>query len=83
MLARVLMREMAETMARVNEIMIYSAFGWGDAEKRNVVTGEDIGQYVAYLISDAASAVRGETVHLRNRDDVQARWGGTSLSSFN
>ena len=39
MLARVLMQEMAETKARVNEVVIYSAFGWGDAEKKNIVTG--------------------------------------------
>jgi enoyl-[acyl-carrier-protein] reductase (NADH) len=69
MLARVLMKEMAETTARINEV-IYSAFGWGDAEKRNTVTGEDIGRYVAYLASDAASEIRGETVHLRTRDAV-------------
>ncbi len=66
MLARVLMKEMAETRARVNELVIYSAFGWKDAEQRNRVTGEDIGRYVVYLISDAGSGVRGETIHLRS-----------------
>jgi enoyl-[acyl-carrier-protein] reductase (NADH) len=71
MLAKVLMKEMAETRARVNEVVLYSAFGWGDAERRNTVTGEDIGRYVAYLVSDTGSEVRGETVHLRALDDVR------------
>jgi hypothetical protein len=71
MLAKVLMKEMAETRARVNEVVIYSAFGWGDAEQRNTVTGEDIGQYVAYLVSDAGSGVRGETIHLRRLEKNQ------------
>ena len=70
MLARVLMKEMVETRARVNEVVVYSAFGWGDAEKRNVVTGEDIGRYVAYLVSDAGSETRGQTLHLRTLEDV-------------
>jgi 3-oxoacyl-[acyl-carrier protein] reductase len=70
MLAKVLMKEMAETRARVNEVVLYSAFGWGDAEKRNTVTGEDIGRYVAYLASDAGSAIRGQTLHLRSLDDA-------------
>ena len=66
MLAKVLMKEMAETRARVNEVVLYSAFGWGDAERRNTVTGEDIGRYVAYLVGDAGNDIRGETVHLRS-----------------
>jgi 3-oxoacyl-[acyl-carrier protein] reductase len=66
MLARVLMKETAETGARVNELVIYSAFGWADAEQRNTVTGEDIGQYVAYLVGDAGRGIRGETIHLKN-----------------
>jgi hypothetical protein len=70
------MREKAEA---VNEVVIYSAFGWADAEKRNTVTGEDIGRYVTYLVSDAAAEIRGSTVHLRTLDDV--RIGREALSS--
>jgi hypothetical protein len=78
MLAKVLMKELAETKARVNEVLLYSAFGWGDAERKNTVTGEDIGRYVAYLVSDAGSDRRGETLHLRTADDVGA---GSAIQS--
>jgi NAD(P)-dependent dehydrogenase (short-subunit alcohol dehydrogenase family) len=70
MLAKVLMKEMAESRARINEVVLYSAFGWGDAEKRNTVTGEDIGRYVGYLVSGAGSEIRGQTVHLRTPEDL-------------
>jgi NAD(P)-dependent dehydrogenase (short-subunit alcohol dehydrogenase family) len=75
MLARVLMNELDDAKVRVNEVVIYSAFGWSDAEQRNVVTGEDIGRYVAYLVSEAWSQVRGETIHLRTPEDIRVPSG--------
>lgn len=72
MLARLLMKEAADTPARINELVIYSRFGHGD-EHENPVTGADIGSYVAYLLSDEGAEVRGETIHLRSREteDIQ------------
>jgi NAD(P)-dependent dehydrogenase (short-subunit alcohol dehydrogenase family) len=70
MLAKVVMKELSETGTRVNEVVLYSAFGWGDAEKRNRVTGQDIGRFVGYLISDAGSATRGQTLHLKSPEDL-------------
>jgi NAD(P)-dependent dehydrogenase (short-subunit alcohol dehydrogenase family) len=70
MLAKVLMQETAGTKARINEVVLYSAFGWGDAEKRNTVTGEDIGRYIAFLVSDAGSEIRGQTLHLKTPADL-------------
>lgn len=69
MLARVLMKENADTPIRINELVLYSSFGWGNDDE-NLVTGSDIGRYVAYLLSDAGRGVRGETVHLRSRDAI-------------
>lgn len=70
MLARVLMREVAGTGVRVNELVIYSSFG-RDNEEDNVVTGADVGRYVAYLLSDEGAAVSGECIHLRTPDALQ------------
>jgi NAD(P)-dependent dehydrogenase (short-subunit alcohol dehydrogenase family) len=70
MLARILMQELNGSGARVNEVVLYSAFGWKDAEKNNKVTGEDIGRYVARLVSDAGKEVSGQTIHLRTQEDL-------------
>ena len=64
MLARVLMQEARDTGVRINELVIYSSFGRGD-EDGNLVTGADVGRYVAHLLSDDGAAVRGECIHLR------------------
>lgn len=69
MLARVLMKENSSAPVRINELVIYSSFGWGN-EDRNLVTGQDIGRYVAYLLSDQGIGVRGETIHLRSPDAI-------------
>lgn len=69
MLARVLMKEYADTAIRVNELVVYSSFGWGNDEK-NLVTGSDIGRFVAHLLSDRARSVRGQTIHLRSPESI-------------
>ncbi len=70
MLARVLMKERADKGARINEIVIYSAFGRGN-DDANEVKGEDVGRYAAYLLSEAAESLRGSTIHLRSREDLR------------
>lgn len=67
MLSRVLMGEAEGTPVRINELVIYSSFGWG-ADDRNEVTGADIGRYVAYLLSEQGAGIREETIHLRSTD---------------
>lgn len=69
MLARVLMKEYADTPVRINELVLYSSFGWGNDQK-NLVTGSDIGRHVAYLLSDSGRGVRGESIHLRTREQI-------------
>ncbi len=69
MLGRVLMKERADRGARINEIVIYSAFGRGN-DDANEVKGADIGRYASYLLSDVGAAVKGEVIHLRNRQDL-------------
>jgi NADP-dependent 3-hydroxy acid dehydrogenase YdfG len=69
MLARVLAKETADTPVRVNELVIYSSFGWG-RDDENLVAGPDIGRYVAYLLSDPGADVRGRTIHLRSPEMI-------------
>jgi NAD(P)-dependent dehydrogenase (short-subunit alcohol dehydrogenase family) len=66
MLARVLAQELAESRARVNELVIYSAFGWG-RDDQNAVSGAQIGRYVAYLLSPRSAGIRGQTIHLKSQ----------------
>ena len=69
MLTRVLAHETAGTAARINELVVYSSFGWSK-DDANVVTGADIGRYVAWLLSDDGARIRGETVHLRSHAEM-------------
>jgi hypothetical protein len=39
----------------------------------NVISGADIGRYVASLLSAHGSAIRGETIHLKSRDMIPER----------
>jgi NAD(P)-dependent dehydrogenase (short-subunit alcohol dehydrogenase family) len=70
MLTRVLAKELEGSRVRVNELVIYSSFGWG-RDDQNAVTGEDIGRYVAYLISERGAAVRGQTIHLKSPQQLE------------
>ena len=69
MLYRTLMHERAHRGARINEIVIYSAFGRGN-DDANEVKGEDVGAVAAFLLSDRGAAVRARIIHLRTRKDV-------------
>jgi NAD(P)-dependent dehydrogenase (short-subunit alcohol dehydrogenase family) len=64
MLARALMKELAESAVRVNEVIVYSRFGCGPASG-NTVTGTDIGRYVTHLLSPQGAGMRGQRLHLR------------------
>ena len=79
MLARVLMKEHADTAARINEVVVYSSFGRGNDES-NLVTGADIGRCVAHLLSDSARSVRGETFHLRSPESIPREARGSELA---
>ena len=53
----------------MNDLVLYSSFGWGEDDK-NVITGADIGRYVAYLFSSRGADVRGQTIHLKSREQL-------------
>lgn len=74
MLARTVMQETRGGPVRVNEVVLYTGFGWGSNEKKELspVTQDDVGRYVALLTSDRGSAVRGETIHLDSLEPLEA-----------
>lgn len=78
MLARVLMHEYRESSARINELVIHSAFGWG-TDDANEVSGSDLGSYVAWLLSSESAPVKGRTIHLDSRDALTRRLGPRRL----
>lgn len=69
MLSRVLFQETKQDLVRVNDLVIYSSFGWGNDEA-NEVTGSDIGRFVAGLLSEQGATVKGQTIHLRTKADA-------------
>jgi hypothetical protein len=77
-LSRVLMREAEGTPVRINEMVIYSSFGWG-SDDRNEVTGADIGRYVAYLLAKQGAGIRGETIHLRSKEPIPSAFAGVQV----
>jgi NAD(P)-dependent dehydrogenase (short-subunit alcohol dehydrogenase family) len=69
MLYRTLMHERRGKGARINELVIYSAFGRGN-DDANEVKGEDVGRYACYLLSDRGRDVKSQAIHLRTREDL-------------
>jgi len=73
MLARVLMKEAQQLPIRVNELVLYTPFGWGDkAPTEAPLAREEVGRYVAYLASAKGAAISGQTIHLNSRQPLQA-----------
>ena len=70
MLTRVIMQEMEGSSVRMNEVVLYSSFGRDDDEERNrgIVSKEDVGRFVALLMSDRGGHVRGQTIHLKSME---------------
>ncbi len=63
MFARALMDQVDSV--RVNEVVLYTGFGWGDGEKKmSPVEQQDVARYVCYLASGRGGEVRGRTIHL-------------------
>lgn len=64
MLARVVIGEMEDSTVRVNEVVLYTPFGWGEEGRQGAVTKDEVGRYLALLASERGVGVRGETIHL-------------------
>jgi 3-oxoacyl-[acyl-carrier protein] reductase len=70
MLARVVMKEAGEAGPRVNELVLYTSFGWGDAHGPGPVSREDVGRYSAWLASDPGAGVRARSIHLKSLEPL-------------
>lgn len=62
MLARVLMKETADTRVRVNELVLHIGIGWGSPEE-TARNGDLVGRKVVDLVAGTA---RGQTMHLES-----------------
>ncbi len=72
MLARLVMRETEDTPVRVNEVVLYTRFGWSDQNARKDPVGQDdVGRYVALLSSSKGAAVRRRTIHLNTDQPIR------------
>lgn len=74
MLAQTIMKEEADGPVRINELVIYTRFGGGDAEdsEEGAVSRAAVGRYLARLVSDSGARIRGETIHLSDLDPLRA-----------
>ena len=73
MLARVVMKETRQMRVRVNEVVLYTPFGWDDKEPaRAALAREDVARYVAYVASPKGAAIDAQTIHLNSRQPLQS-----------
>lgn len=69
MMAKILMKEAGKDI-RINEVMISSLVNTRNSKDRakpEWITADEIGDYVAWLVSDAAYMVRSSVPHLREQ----------------
>ena len=72
MLTRVIIKELQPVGPRVNEVVLYTSFGWGDKARGSAaVSQQEVGTYVAYLASWQAAQIRGQTIHLNSREALE------------
>lgn len=78
MFARVLMKELDSARARINELVIYTRFGWSGAEEpgSQPISQADVARYAVNLASQRGAGVRGETIHLKTHEPFRAFAGG-------
>jgi hypothetical protein len=73
MLARVVMKETQHMPVRVNEVIVYTLFGWVDGTSAPAAAArEDVARYVVHLASARGSGIAAQTVHLNSRAPLQA-----------
>ncbi|MEO0405881.1 MAG: SDR family oxidoreductase [Cyanobacteria bacterium P01_A01_bin.135] len=70
MMAKVLMQEMKDSPVRINEVMVNSLVNTRNSAEQaqpQWITADEIGDYVAWLISDEAYMMRSSVPHLREQ----------------
>lgn len=56
---------------RVNELVMWAYLGPNGTRPGSPLTGEQVGEYLAWLASPAAADVHGQTIHLRSPEQVE------------
>jgi NAD(P)-dependent dehydrogenase (short-subunit alcohol dehydrogenase family) len=72
MLARLLMMENLPHSVRVNEVVLYTPFGWANADPNHApLEQSDVALYLAYLASPKGNGIAGKTIHLDSRRPLE------------
>lgn len=70
MLFKSLARELKESQARVVELMNYAYIRNRQTQPSSTLSGEALGAFVSWLVSDRPDDIHGETIHLRSPDQL-------------
>ena len=71
MLFKTIAKESAGTEARVVELVNYAYILNRQTQPSSSISGDDVGKYVAWLISENSGEYHGESIHLRSPDQVR------------
>lgn len=69
MLFRSVAQEYENTGVEVKELVTYAFVRNRETQPGSALRAESVGEYIAYLLSDAAPRQHGETIHLRSEND--------------
>lgn len=70
MLFKSLSKELKESQARVVELMNYAYIRNRQTQPSSTLSGEAVGAFVSWLVSDRSGDIHGETIHLRSPDQL-------------
>jgi NAD(P)-dependent dehydrogenase (short-subunit alcohol dehydrogenase family) len=70
MLFRALAQELAESRARVVELVGHMLIRDREAQPTSPLSGEEVGAFVAYLIAGAGDEFHGQSIHLRSPEQL-------------
>jgi NAD(P)-dependent dehydrogenase (short-subunit alcohol dehydrogenase family) len=70
MLFRALAQELAESRARVVELVGHMLIRDRQAQPTSPLSGEEVGAFVAYLVAGAGDEIHGQSIHLRSPEQL-------------
>jgi len=71
MLFKTIAKESTESRAQVVEIVNYAYIRNRETQPSSSISGDDVGKYVAWLISENSGGYHGESIHLSSPDQVR------------
>ena len=70
-LFRSLAQELEDSAARVVELVNYAFIREKRTQPSSPLPGEDVGAYVAYLVSGDADLIHGKSIHLKSPEQLK------------